>query len=80
VLVCHCNVVTDREIVATIEAGACDRVQVAAACGAGRDCEGCVPTVEALLADAGLAVRSPGALRAAQRVRRSRVPARVPAA
>lgn len=50
-LVCHCKVVTDREIVAAIDAGARDEFDVAQACGAGSECGGCVPTVQALLGE-----------------------------
>jgi bacterioferritin-associated ferredoxin len=48
-LVCHCKVVTDRQIRAAVEAGARDEFDVAAACGAGVECGGCIPTVQKLL-------------------------------
>lgn len=69
-IVCHCEVVTDRDIRAAIDAGAHDHSSIAEACGAGRHCLGCTPAVEDLLADAALACRSPEALRAAQAGRR----------
>jgi len=50
-LVCHCKVVTDRQIRAAIDAGARDEFDVAAACGAGSDCGGCIPTVQQLLGE-----------------------------
>lgn len=50
-LVCHCKVVTDREIRAAVDAGARDEFDVAAACGAGTDCGGCIPTVQQLLGE-----------------------------
>ena len=61
-LVCHCNVVSDRAIRAAIDDGACDVAAVTAACGAGGTCCGCVPAIERLLADAALGVRDPEAL------------------
>lgn len=48
-LVCHCFAVNDRRIRAAIDAGARDEVDVAVACGAGRDCGGCLPAVQRLL-------------------------------
>jgi bacterioferritin-associated ferredoxin len=53
VLVCHCKVVTDRDILAAIAAGALDEFDVAAACGAGTGCGSCLPAVTALLASQG---------------------------
>ena len=50
-LVCHCKVVYEREVRAVIEAGARDEFDVAAACGAGSDCGGCIPTVQQLLGE-----------------------------
>jgi bacterioferritin-associated ferredoxin len=65
VLVCHCKAVTDGDILAAIAAGAVDEFDVAAACGAGTGCGGCVPAVTALLARIGCAPGCPviGALR-----------------
>lgn len=51
-LVCHCNVVTDREIREAIACGARDEFDVAGMCGAGTGCGGCLETVSRLLADA----------------------------
>ena len=48
-LVCHCFAVNDRRVRAAIEAGARDESDVAAACGAGLDCGGCLPAVARLL-------------------------------
>ena len=48
-IVCHCEAVTDREIRRSVAGGACSLRQVARACGAGRQCGGCLPVVEALL-------------------------------
>ena len=55
-VVCHCNVVSDREIRALVQAGALDADAVAALCQAGTRCGGCVPVVEALLAEATVSV------------------------
>ncbi len=48
-IICHCHVVSDREIRrAATEAGPTCRA-VAERCGAGGTCKGCVPAIEALL-------------------------------
>lgn len=54
--VCHCVVVTDREIDAAIDCGARDECTVAQFCGAGSVCGGCLPQVRALLRQRGCAV------------------------
>jgi bacterioferritin-associated ferredoxin len=51
VLLCHCKVVSDREVRSAIAAGARDEFDVADVCGAGSICGGCVPAVTALLAE-----------------------------
>lgn len=56
-VVCHCNAVNDRAIRAEILAGALDVEDVAERCDAGTRCGGCRPVVEALLAEAGVAIR-----------------------
>lgn len=48
-LVCHCRVVSDREIREAIACGAADDCAIAEACGAGTGCGGCVPTIRELL-------------------------------
>jgi bacterioferritin-associated ferredoxin len=51
-IVCHCQVVSDKAIRAEIESGACTVGDVARRCGAGTGarCGGCRPTIGALLA------------------------------
>ncbi len=55
VLVCNCEAVNDQRIVEEAISGACDVDAVARRCGAGSQCGGCHPTIEALLAAFGLA-------------------------
>lgn len=57
-VVCHCNVVTDREIRALADRGALTADDVAERCAAGARCGGCVPVIEALLTETAVAVRS----------------------
>lgn len=40
-IVCHCRVVSDRQITAAVQAGATDVDEVTAACQAGAECYGC---------------------------------------
>ena len=54
-IVCHCRVVSDRDVRAAIEQGAGDLCGVAAACGAGSRCGGCLPELRRMLADRGCA-------------------------
>lgn len=49
-IVCHCRVVSDREVVAAAEAGARDVADVADVCGAGSECQGYHDRIDALLA------------------------------
>lgn len=58
-LVCHCKVVSDRDVRTAIACGARDEFDVADACGAGSICGGCVPAVTALLAEANCAPGCP---------------------
>jgi bacterioferritin-associated ferredoxin len=50
VIVCHCEVVSDRHIRREIQCGAVDVEQVGDRCGAGTQCGSCRPTIGALLA------------------------------
>ena len=52
-IVCHCRVVSDRDVRAAIDGGAGDLCGVAAACGAGARCGGCLPELRRMLADRG---------------------------
>lgn len=55
-IVCHCKVVSDRDIDAAIAAGAQEVCALASACGAATDCGGCLPTVRRMLAERGCSV------------------------
>lgn len=48
-LVCHCNGVSDRTIRRSVRNGARTLSQVGQACGAGTCCNGCVPTINAII-------------------------------
>ena len=48
-ILCHCNVVSDRQVRAAIDAGACDIDDVTSACAAGGNCGQCAPAIDALL-------------------------------
>ena len=69
-LVCHCRVVSDRAVRSAISAGATSLSDVAALCGAGSECGGCAPSLEALLAEAAVAVAAPEQMAERQRQRR----------
>lgn len=48
-IVCHCEVVTDRCVRAAVACGAETVDDVASQCAAGTQCGGCRPTIAALL-------------------------------
>lgn len=50
-LICHCRAVNDRTIRDTIAAGARAPAQIAAGCGAGSRCGGCLPALIELLGE-----------------------------
>lgn len=78
-LVCHCEVVSDRAIRAAISDGASNVDAVGHACGAGQNCGGCIPGIEELLDDAATAVNAPAVLAKRQAARRARPAAPIPA-
>lgn len=49
-IVCHCEVVSDRLIRTEVDRGAVTAEEIAQRCGAGAHCGSCRPTVAALLA------------------------------
>jgi bacterioferritin-associated ferredoxin len=49
-IVCHCEVVSDRRIRAEVEAGARTIDEIGEGCGAGTRCGSCRPTIGVLLA------------------------------
>lgn len=53
-IVCHCRVVSDREIQDAVACGAAGVCDVARRCGAGSRCGGCLPVVREVLARRGL--------------------------
>jgi bacterioferritin-associated ferredoxin len=50
VIVCHCEVVSDRVIRAEVDRGALTADEIGDLCGAGTRCGSCRPTIGALLA------------------------------
>jgi bacterioferritin-associated ferredoxin len=52
VYVCLCMGITDRDARAAIDAGAATVGGVLRACGSGRSCGGCSPTIRGLIAEA----------------------------
>jgi bacterioferritin-associated ferredoxin len=50
VVVCHCKVVTDRDVRAAHAAGAGSVATVGRLCGAGQSCGGCRPALAELIA------------------------------
>jgi bacterioferritin-associated ferredoxin len=58
-IVCHCAVVTDRDVTEAIDAGADTLAKVCMATSAGRQCGGCIFTLKALLCQHGTTTPSP---------------------
>ncbi len=50
-IVCHCSVVSDRDVAAAVDAGAASLGGVCRATTAGRDCGACVFTVRRLVCE-----------------------------
>ncbi|MDX1659855.1 MAG: (2Fe-2S)-binding protein [Nitriliruptorales bacterium] len=57
-IVCHCKVLTDRDIHAAIDSGADEVCALASVCGAASECGGCLPTVRQLMERRGCPVDS----------------------
>lgn len=53
-ILCHCAVVTDREVRDAIQAGATDVCALAEVCGTSRACGGCLPAIRTELRRHGL--------------------------
>jgi bacterioferritin-associated ferredoxin len=51
-LICHCRLVSDRQVLAEIQSGAASVADVQERCGAASRCGGCLSAVESLLARA----------------------------
>ncbi|MEM7322961.1 MAG: (2Fe-2S)-binding protein [Actinomycetota bacterium] len=49
-LICHCKTVNDAAIRNLLQAGRLTVADIAAQCGAGTDCGGCIDAIEDLLA------------------------------
>jgi len=58
VIVCHCRVVTDRQVAAAVRAGAASLGSVCRSTGAGQDCGSCVFSLKRLVCDHGAPVSS----------------------
>ena len=50
-IICHCKVVNDRDVVESIGGGACTLAQLARSTGAGRTCGACVFSLKRLLCE-----------------------------
>ncbi|MBW3665494.1 MAG: (2Fe-2S)-binding protein [Actinobacteria bacterium] len=53
-IVCHCRVVSDREVRDAIASGATEACALAEVCGVGSRCGGCLPELRRLLREHGL--------------------------
>ena len=53
-IICHCEVVSDRAVVAAIDDGARTLAQVCQMSGAGLSCGGCIYSVKRLLCNHGV--------------------------
>jgi len=58
VIVCQCQVVSDRAVVAAVDSGARTLAAVCRATGAGRDCGSCVFTLKRLVCEHEASVQS----------------------
>ncbi|MGH3366728.1 MAG: (2Fe-2S)-binding protein [Nocardioidaceae bacterium] len=55
-IVCQCQVVSDRTLTAAIQQGACSLAQLCASTNAGRSCGGCLFSLKRLLCEHGATV------------------------
>lgn len=69
-IVCHCAVISDREVRDHLAAGVQDLDGLTAGCGVAANCGGCLPALEELLEEAALAIADPRAVRVRQARRR----------
>jgi bacterioferritin-associated ferredoxin len=53
VIVCHCRVVTDREVAEAVQSGAHSLARVCRSTGAGQDCGACVFSLRRLVCEHG---------------------------
>jgi len=58
VIVCHCRVVTDRQVADVVRGGAVSLSSVCRTTGAGQDCGSCVFSVKRLVCEHGALVSS----------------------
>jgi bacterioferritin-associated ferredoxin len=58
VIVCHCRVVTDRQVADVVRGGAASLSSVCRSTGAGQDCGSCVFSVKRLVCEHGAPVSS----------------------
>jgi bacterioferritin-associated ferredoxin len=56
VIVCHCRVVTDRQVADAVRSGAVSLGGVCRTTGAGQDCGGCVFSLKRLVCEHGTAL------------------------
>ncbi len=66
--VCYCRGVTDRCVRGAIEDGAREPAEVGRRCGAGTRCGGCLPALQALLAEYGIASDAPACASSPQKL------------
>ena len=52
-IICHCEVVSDREVVAALDDGATTLAQVCQMTGAGLNCGGCVSSLKQIVCQHG---------------------------
>jgi len=62
VIVCHCRVVTDRQVADVVRGGAASLSSVCRTTGAGQDCGSCVFSVKRLVCEHGASVPPVSAL------------------